>query len=286
MQQSGDPALSDDSIGTDDSDSDLASLHDMEENCEITGVVLADSTLFNGARQALARGASFGGLQGRGNASGRQFRLEVSIGMPTRKRSQRTTSALPFVYSQVGNRTAPRHDWSFQWYRSSFVGEKWTDDTVSQGGNDNREVEWIAVDGATAASFQPDATLIWRQLRCVVMMQQSGDPHDTKTILFRDEPATQLLSLMDDEASVSSASCASSSQSPRSVSKPDRGAESPGFFISPINTVATPSSSTPGSPDRSLVASPEIDTIQRGGMLEEHSLIAAMENEWVGKTPL
>jgi hypothetical protein len=49
--------------------------------CELPDrvVVSADLTLFNGARQALARGAKFGGLTGRGNASGRTFRVEVAL---------------------------------------------------------------------------------------------------------------------------------------------------------------------------------------------------------------
>ncbi len=48
--------------------------------CDTPDVVAAESSLFNGARQALVRdGAHFGGLLGRGNAAGRVFRLQLDM---------------------------------------------------------------------------------------------------------------------------------------------------------------------------------------------------------------
>lgn len=47
--------------------------------CEVLSVVSADSSLFNGARQALGRGFQFSGIAGIGNAEGRNFTLRIHI---------------------------------------------------------------------------------------------------------------------------------------------------------------------------------------------------------------
>jgi len=59
--------------------------------CVTPNVVAADLSLFNGARQALARGAIFGGLQGQGRARGRTFRVQVEMGNDG---SKKTTSVV------------------------------------------------------------------------------------------------------------------------------------------------------------------------------------------------
>ena len=277
MKQSDNPASNDESDETDDSDCDFGSVQGTEENCDISGVVFADSTLFNGARQALARGAAFGGLKGRGNATGRQFRVEVAIGMPTRKRSQKTTSALQ-IFQMSGQE-------SLSLTPSPILGT-----TAQVPSNNAKHMNLRIVVGSdsvlsalcTDGFFQletPSRLARESLLIALGIANYQGTPAslDAKTILFRDE--SQLSYLGDDESSVSSASCASSTHSKGSAQKPTRPPQSPGFFISPIQTVATPTNSLPGSPDRSLAASPEPYATTTDGMLEEQSLIAAMEEE-------
>jgi hypothetical protein len=101
----------------DNSSSDESDLEDVELNsvapeeiiCEMFEAVTADLTLFNGARQALARGAKFGGFQGRGNASGRQFALDVSLGMKNRRRQPVTVSSLK-LFQVSGKDSVPLTD--------------------------------------------------------------------------------------------------------------------------------------------------------------------------------
>ena len=75
-------------LDSDDSDSDDSDSDNNDDKkvttlrCVTPQVVAADLSLFNGARQALVRGAQFGGLQGRGRAQGRHFRILVEMGTP------------------------------------------------------------------------------------------------------------------------------------------------------------------------------------------------------------
>eukprot|EP00977_Amphora_coffeiformis_P029142 scaffold39012_cov191-Amphora_coffeaeformis.AAC.1 len=72
--------------------------------------VSAALALFNGARQALVKGAQFGGIQGLGNASGRTFHIKVSMLItkdPTTRKST-STSALCF-YQVSGSTSEPIH---------------------------------------------------------------------------------------------------------------------------------------------------------------------------------
>ncbi|CAB9512571.1 expressed unknown protein [Seminavis robusta] len=69
-----------------DSESDDSSTDDDDNNkqyvvrCITPHVVAADLSLFNGARQALVRGAQFGGMIGEGRAHGRTMRVQVEMG--------------------------------------------------------------------------------------------------------------------------------------------------------------------------------------------------------------
>ena len=79
-----------DSSSETDTDDDLDSVN-MDPTvivCEVSQSVSADMALFNGARQALVRGAKFGGLVGLGNANGRTFRLEVSLAVCKKRRNK------------------------------------------------------------------------------------------------------------------------------------------------------------------------------------------------------
>ena len=104
------------SISPDDNSSDDSSLEDADLDsagpqicvCDIMDCVMADMTLFNGARQALLRGAGLAGFQGRGNAINRKFRIEVSIG--TLKKRKRITSSAVRVYQMSGNESEPLNE--------------------------------------------------------------------------------------------------------------------------------------------------------------------------------
>eukprot|EP00934_Nitzschia_sp_Nitz4_P008619 Nitzschia sp. Nitz4//scaffold4_size323378//306915//309716//NITZ4_000716-RA/size323378-processed-gene-0.392-mRNA-1//-1//CDS//3329553567//8609//frame0 len=91
IPESRDPVSSDDDSDDESSVSSTTTTHTL---CEMTTTVLADTTLFNGARNALLRGASFGGMKGLGNAEGRQFRIEVSIGLTPSKHDRHPCSAV------------------------------------------------------------------------------------------------------------------------------------------------------------------------------------------------
>lgn len=73
--------------------------------CE-TDVVSAAGPLFNGSRQALARGAQFSGLQGRGKLDGRSFLIKVGM---TRSSAQRPTTSAVIIYQISGNTAEPMH---------------------------------------------------------------------------------------------------------------------------------------------------------------------------------
>jgi len=78
----------------DDSDDEMEEKPGRQIVCDDLPKVSADMTLFNAARQALARGARFGGLKGRGNATGRTFGLEIKMAAhPTRRGRQRSTGS-------------------------------------------------------------------------------------------------------------------------------------------------------------------------------------------------
>jgi hypothetical protein len=72
--------------------------------------VSAALPLFNGARKALSTVAQFGGLKGHGNATGRNFRIKVSVNAskdPLTNKSQ-STSAL-YIYQVSGATLEPIH---------------------------------------------------------------------------------------------------------------------------------------------------------------------------------
>ena len=96
----------------DDDDDDENKHHEkpLSASLETLECVAAASTLFNGARQALVKGAQFGGIQGQGNAFGRKFHIKVSTLItkdPTTRKST-GTSALCF-YQVSGSTSEPIH---------------------------------------------------------------------------------------------------------------------------------------------------------------------------------
>jgi hypothetical protein len=79
--------------------------------CEMPDTVSAALALFNGARQALVRGAQFGGLHGRGNAEGRTFLIKVEMVYPQNQdtNARKSVSSAVTIYQVSGSTAEPMH---------------------------------------------------------------------------------------------------------------------------------------------------------------------------------
>jgi hypothetical protein len=203
---------------------DLDSVHHLDSHkriiCDLPDPVCADLALFNGSRQALGRGAKFGGLVGHGNAQGRTFRLEVALAMCQQRRnkvfgslaiyqSQGTESILltekPIL--QVTAKADPSHPKRFELILPA------TSDTM------NSMLEALCTDG----TFQLEApNRVTREsfLLSLGIANYRGKPANLMptTILYRDEPMTAR-SLSDDCSASSAGSMVSTSLSIRSSVK-------------------------------------------------------------------
>jgi hypothetical protein len=282
-----DPASSDDSDCLDDAD--LASVEAAQEVCEINGVISADVTLFNASRQALARGAKFGGLKGRGNAAGRQFRVEISIGIVSKKRSRRTTCSLQIYQMSGPESVSLTPDPIF--HASAHVpacSPKFMDLQIVVP--PESVLSALCTDGSLQLET-PNRLTRESFLMAMGVANYTGKPAtlNATTIMFKDEAqqqANSIRSLVDEEVSVSSASYTSSVRSQGSARKVDSRAQSPmsplGPLISPINTIntpGTPTNSWPGSPNRSLAATPESVAAATTSTMEEENRVVALERE-------
>ena len=261
-------------------DADLQSVEAAQQVIDLPGVIAADSTLFNAARQALARGAMFGGIRGRGNAQGRHFRVEIAIGMPSKKRSRLTTSSI-MVHQMSGTESL------------ALTPKPILQATVQVPSANPKHLDLkIAVSSDTILSaLCTDGFLqlemsnrLAREsfLMTLGIANFTGKPAqlDTRTVLFKDEP---MRSLMDEEVSVvSSGSGALSVRSQGSGRKSLVASPKVGSMISP-----TPSDHSPGSPVQSL--SPALErsaTTLESSLVDESSTagddgnrVAALERE-------
>ncbi len=235
-------------------DVDLAQVQASQRVCEISGVVSADSTLFNAARQALARGAKFGGLNGRGNAAGRQFQVEISIGMPSKKRSRHTTSSVQIFQMSGQERVSLTPSPIF--YVTAQVptsNPKYVDlqimvspESVLSALCTNNVFQLEAPNRLARESF----------LMTLGIANYAGKPANlnAQIILFKDKPLQHLTTernLMDDDVSISSSSCASAVHG-LEIGQASVGSQSPSRCpispISTLNTLGTPTHSRHGTP--------------------------------------
>ena len=77
---------------------------------EIAGIVFAAQPLFNGARQALVRGAQFAGLSGRGKLEGRSFLLKISMAfIPSTGNEPKQLTSSVVIYQVSGQTAEPMH---------------------------------------------------------------------------------------------------------------------------------------------------------------------------------
>lgn len=63
-------------------------------SCECPFLVSADTSLFNGSRQALSRGAQFGNLVGCGTAAGRTFSIQINIAISSEDKSMSSATKI------------------------------------------------------------------------------------------------------------------------------------------------------------------------------------------------
>jgi hypothetical protein len=233
-------------------DVDLNSVEHPQIICELPSVVSADLTLFNGARQALGRGARFGGFRGRGNAANRQFCVEVSIGMSRKRRKPIAMSSLQ-IYQVQGQDSVKLGPVVLQASAVAPAAYAKHLDLIFPVTPDSM-LSALVTDG----SFQLEApNRLTREsfLLALGIANYPGTPAqlDAQTILFREEPR----SLLDDDASMSSASCASSVQSAYSSHRSV--------------------SSVPQSPTGSLPSAPT--TPMKVGDHAEEDRVASLEKE-------
>ena len=172
--------------------------------------VSADLTLFNGARQALMRGAKFGGFVGKGNASNRKFLVEISIG---RKR-KKTCSAIQ-IYQMSGQESQPLESAFLQATAVAHPANPKQLDFILPNVSENSIFRALCTDGV----FQLEApNRLTREsiLLAVGIANYTGKPANlsARTVLYKDESPR---ALFDDESSVAASSCASSVQSSPSV---------------------------------------------------------------------
>jgi hypothetical protein len=106
-----DSSLMDSEDESSDSEEEMATTTTTETfRCITPSTVSADLSLFNGARQALVRGAHFGGLVGKGNAQGRTFRVQVQMGYQDKQNKKKDKVASSVRVDQVSGETAePLH---------------------------------------------------------------------------------------------------------------------------------------------------------------------------------
>ena len=157
-----------------------------------TGIVQASSNLFNGARQALVRGAMFGGLVGKGPAQGRTFRVKVEMA----KDGAIVTSALT-IYQVSGSTAEAIHE-------APLLGvsakSDWTHskelDIIFRGDHPSSLVSALSVDGRFRVEA-PNRLARESLLLAIGIANYKGKPADLNAscMLFEAETA----SLLDDD---------------------------------------------------------------------------------------
>ena len=157
-----------------------------------TGIVQASSNLFNGARQALVRGAMFGGLVGKGPAQGRTFRVKVEMA----KDGAIVTSALT-IYQVSGSTAEAIHE-------APLLGvsakSDWTHskelDIIFRGDHPSSLVSALSVDGRFRVEA-PNRLARESLLLAIGIANYKGKPADLNAscMLFETETA----SLLDDD---------------------------------------------------------------------------------------
>jgi chromosome segregation ATPase len=195
-------------------------------------------TLLNGARQALARGAKFGGLTGRGNASGRTFRVEVALAVSKSKNTRNRRSKQQVLSSlnicQVSNNTCE----SLNGDASPILQAS----ALADPANPKRfdlilPMDSVAPDSMLSAlmtdgKFQLEApNRLTREsfLLSLGIANYKGRPADLNatTILFREDPVLMMLDDHDDFGSINSGSSCSTYSTPSKASSSLAGSVEP-----------------------------------------------------------
>eukprot|EP00980_Cylindrotheca_fusiformis_P010014 scaffold2214_cov139-Cylindrotheca_fusiformis.AAC.11 len=201
-----------------DMDDDLNSVGSAQDEViiDLKHPVVADLSLFNGARQALLRGAKFGVFKGRGSAQNHSFSIEVAIGVGKQHHKQVPMSAVT-IHMTSAEETI-----------------KLTDQPVKQlsataDASDSKNLDlvfpmFLPDDGSMLSAMLTDGKLLLEAsnrmtresfLMALGIANYQGRPGNlgSKTILYQDAVRMASSSLMDD-VSYSSESSVSQLQSP------------------------------------------------------------------------
>jgi hypothetical protein len=211
--------------GLDLDDVDLNLVDPEVQVCELPEAITANLNLFNGARQALAPGAKFGGLAGRGNAAGQTFRVEVSLGQKKQNRRPVTVSSVQIYQVQGANcipltekpllqvsaLADPASPKQFDLLLPVVAGDSMLSALCTTDG----KLELEAPNQLTRQSF------LFLLALGIANYPGKAANLEAKTILYREEPAVRNL-MNDDSLSSATLSCASlvQSASPSSLSVP------------------------------------------------------------------
>lgn len=264
-----------------DDDDDLNSVgsRQEEEIIDLKYPVVADLSLFNGARQALLRGAKFGVLKGRGNAQNHAFSIEVAIGVGKQHHKQVPMSAVT-VHMTSGDETIQLTDKPIKQLLATA--------DASNSKNLDLILPMLPDDGSMLFAMLTDGKLLLeasnRMTRESLLMtlgiaNYQGRPGNLngKTILYHDTVKVATLSLMDD-ASFSSASTSYASQ----LVSPEKSATSSmPPFQSPIPPIPQSVVSGDGNDDVSSLAK-ELDFL-RAKLARKDKVVSELQRQ-VAKT--
>jgi len=246
---------SSDSDDSSDDEDDLNSIGSTTEIViELEHPIVADPSIFNGARQALSRGAKFGGLSGRGNAQSHTFSIEIAIGVGKQYHKQVPMSAVT-IHTVSGDETINMTDEPIKQVTA----------TADASNSNHLDLMFpvLPEEGSMLEAVLTDGKLLLKAsnritreslLMALGIANYQGKPGKLgcKTLLFGDDVQPQQpRSLMDDD-SFSSTECAT----PRGASQllsPDKSIASSLPLQSPVATI--PESVSGESPDKDMVAS-------------------------------
>ncbi|CAJ1934344.1 unnamed protein product [Cylindrotheca closterium] len=251
----GDGNSSVDSDDSSDDDDDLNSIGSTADIAiDLEHPIVADPSIFNGARQALSRGAKFGGISGRGNAQSHRFSIDISIGVGKLHHKQVAMSAVT-IHTVSGDETIKLTDEPIKQVTATADASNSNDldllfPVVPEEGS---MLEAVLTDGKLLLKA---SNRITREslLMALGIANYQGRPGKLgcKTLLFDDDVQSQQpRSFMDDD-SLSSTDCTTPRNGSQLLS-PDKSIASSLPLQSPAATITESVSGE--SPEKEMVSS-------------------------------
>ncbi|KAL3944620.1 MAG: hypothetical protein SGBAC_001280 [Bacillariaceae sp.] len=246
---------SSDSDDDSDDEDDLNSIGSTAEIVlDLEHPIVADPSFFNGARQALSRGAKFGALSGRGNAQSHTFSIDIAIGVGKQNHKQVPMSAVT-IRTVSGDETIKLTDGPIKQVTAAA--------DASNSSHLDLMFPIIPEEGSMLEAVLTDGKLLLKVsnritresfLMALGIANYQGKPGklDCKTLLFGDDALPQQpRSLMDDD-SLSSTECTTPRGGLQLLS-PDKSIASSLSLQSPAATIAESVSGE--SPEKEAVSS-------------------------------